>query len=65
MSREMRSAWKEEEEHDENIRNEKDLSEWQPDRSGSPDVLAVYRLCARRYKGQGRNGESGCGIPGR
>ena len=51
MSREMRSAWKEEEEHDENIRNEKNLSEWQPDRSGSPDVLAVYRLCAPGYKG--------------
>ena len=65
MSREMRSAWKEEEEHDKIVRNEKIIFECQPDRSGGPDVLAVYRLCARRYKGQGRNGESGCGIQGR
>ena len=65
MFSEMWSAWKEEEEHDENVRNEKNLSGWQPDSSNSPDVLDVYRLCARRYKGQGRNGESGCGIPGR
>ena len=65
MFSEARSAWKEEEEHDENVRNEKDLSVWQLDDTDHSGVLAVYRLCARRYKGQGRNGESGCGIPGR
>ena len=51
MFSEARSAWKEEEEHDENVRNEKDLSGWQPDCSDSTDMLAVYRLCAPGYKG--------------
>lgn len=39
------------EEHDKIVRNEKIIFECQPDRSGGPDVLAVYRLCAPGYKG--------------
>ena len=47
----VRSAEKEGEEHDKIVRNEKIIFECQPDRSGGPDVLAVYRLCAPGYKG--------------
>ena len=47
----VRSALKEGEEHDKIVRNEKIIFECQPDRSGGPDVLAVYRLCAPGYKG--------------
>lgn len=47
----VRSAYKEGEEHDKIVRNEKIISECQPDRSGGPDVLAIYRLCTPGYKG--------------
>lgn len=33
------------------LETKKIISECQPDRSGGPDVLAVYRLCAPGYKG--------------